>query len=338
MPDKCPSSKDKGADLKARNAVNTIAKDVDKLTAMMKTVKKGPAGKSVSFEDLDEVNAFNGASRRPIVCCKCGGNHPWSKCPAINGMIRYNKSLKEYEWCNVGLRSDTPEGRAIAAKGGLKTAYMFNEGKTGQYWQRENFHTTAEGKRIIDNVAYLMASKEERLSMDEPELDGEVPTATQRASMMNALGYKSETIPNNSLYDSSPSPRKRKRKGKNAGSSLSATSEPKKQNKSSTLQNRIRDLFAVVGNDGMVVSDTGKLARDATIKELQDSASDNHATEVTQLPLSTWPTTDGAALQTSTGPSKYSSTLMNTSKFLQGNICSGYHAVRAKHWPTFLRR
>ena len=74
-------------------------------------------------------------------------------------MLHFNQGMRKFEWCNVGLRSDTDEGKAIAAKGGLKNAYMFNDGKTGQYFMREGFEQSTEGKRIIETVAFLGSSK-----------------------------------------------------------------------------------------------------------------------------------------------------------------------------------
>jgi hypothetical protein len=113
VPDKKPEAKDKHVDAGARSAVRKVAKSYDKLAAALSSVGNGNSGNR--SDDLDGLNAFSG-TRRSIVCCKCGGDHPWFKCQAINGMLRFNKSTRKFEWCNVGLRSDTEKGRAIAAK------------------------------------------------------------------------------------------------------------------------------------------------------------------------------------------------------------------------------
>ena len=116
VPDKKPGAKDKNVDAGARSAVRKVAKVYDKLAAALSNVGNGN-GDSHSGES-DGLNAFSG-NRLPITCCKCGGDHPLFKCRAINGILRFNKGTRKFEWCNVGLRSDTDEGRAIAAKGGL---------------------------------------------------------------------------------------------------------------------------------------------------------------------------------------------------------------------------
>ena len=211
IPDKKPEAKN-NVDASARNAIKKMAKGYDKLAATLSNAGNGNGG-SHSGES-DGLNAFSG-NRRQIICCKCGGDHPWFKCQAINGMLRFNKSARKFEWCNVGLRSDTDEGRAIASKGGLKNAYMFNDGKTGQYFMRDGFEQTTEGKRIIETVAYLGSSKKAKQKLPKPQLCGERLDRQQLAAMTNSLGTKSETLPNASIASleqgSSSSKKRRKR-------------------------------------------------------------------------------------------------------------------------------
>ena len=70
VPDKKPESKDRNADLKARNAVRQVGRQFEKLAAAMATVGNGNR-----TDNLDDVAAFSG-QRRQIICCKCGSNHP----------------------------------------------------------------------------------------------------------------------------------------------------------------------------------------------------------------------------------------------------------------------
>ena len=291
IPDKKPGTNN--VDTGARNGVKKLAQVYDRLAATLSNVENGNGG-SHSGES-DGLNAFSG-SHRKLICCKCGGDHPWFKCQAINGMLRFNKGARKFEWCNVGLRSYTDEGRAIAAKGGLKKAYMFNEGKTGQYFMRDGFEQTAEGKRIIETVAYLGSSKKVKHKLSKPQLNGEKLGRLELAAMMNSLGTKSETIPNASIasFEQGSAPGKKRKKrvtfGKSTddeNSNLSVASDSKKPK---TLSARIDDMFAAISdvgsaNPSMTVSEEGQRVRRDTLRALQADLDNRDADLTSDAPV-----------------------------------------------------
>ena len=120
----------------------------------------------------------------------------------------------------------------------------------------------------------LQSPKKSKRKLSRPQLGGEELDRRELAACLNSIGSKSEVIPNKVIAagfdDLSPSPSAKRRvtfkkdKG-NKNSGINATNDSKRR-KTSSLSQRIDDIFSVVSDTGganpsMAVSEKGKQVR-----------------------------------------------------------------------------